>query len=474
MNLPENFVCEMRSLLGEERFSRLSQALMSSPEVSIRLNHSKCGESTVEGEPVAWCEEGYYLNERPAFTFDPLLHAGYYYVQEASSMFLHRVLKQYVSGPVILLDLCAAPGGKTTTALGALPEGSIVMCNEPIRPRAKVLAENLMKWGNPRVMVTNNYPADYAKSGLLFDVVVCDVPCSGEGMFRKDEEARNGWSEELVANCSRLQREIVAEAWNCLKKGGYLVYSTCTFNLHEDEENVAWIREELGGEVLPVDIDDRWGITSSLKSDELSLPVYRFLPGFTRGEGLFMAVIRKEGGDKQQEMTAGKTEKKGKERKKPMREDRGGTENLWVNPTDSYLFTSLPATGERVALPHDLVPYYKIAEKQLRILTAGVMLGETKGKEMLPHAALALSTAFRRTAFPEVELSYSEAISFLRGETLSLKEGVARGMVTVTYLGAPLGFVKNIGNRANNLYPREWRIKSTHLPDEAPQVCIEK
>lgn len=404
--------------MGEERFARFLDAFGHDAPTSIRINRRKCSEEDLrdiigdEGECVKWCDEGYYLPSRPAFTFDPRLHAGWYYVQEASSMFLYRVLRQLVSEPVAMLDMCAAPGGKSTTALAALPEGSSLVCNEPIRTRANILAENIQKWGWGNVTVTNNYPKDIARSGMKFDVVLCDVPCSGEGMFRKDEAAIGEWSVQNVKQCADLQREIVAEAWKCLNDNGILIYSTCTFNAHEDEENVAWICSELGATPIVISTNGDEGITGSLV-EGIDLPVYRFIPGLTMGEGLFMAVMRKG---------------------ESLSTEEGSPRNS-----------------------------RKKNDSRLRILYDGIPEGERKGKDIIPPHALALSVDFDSTKYPVVEVDYSTAINYLRREAIVLSPDAPRGYVVVAYQGARLGFAKNIGNRANNLYPQEWRIKSSHI-----------
>ena len=259
MNLPVDFINRTRDLLGEEQFAAFCEALSKESPVSIRVNRLKTDAVPEGGHRVPWCDTGYYLSSRPAFTFDPLFHAGCYYVQEASSMFLEQVLKQYVHEPVVMLDLCAAPGGKSTLARSVLPEGSLLVANEVMRNRVQVLAENVTKWGHPDTVVLNNDPADFAQLGELFDVILTDVPCSGEGMFRKDPVAVEEWSKENVALCWQRQRRIVSDIWPCLKPGGLLIYSTCTYNREENEDNVAWIAEELGAEMLPVEVQPEWG-----------------------------------------------------------------------------------------------------------------------------------------------------------------------------------------------------------------------
>ena len=447
MILPDSFSNYTSSLMGEQLYSCFLQGLQAIPPVSVRMNRSKCDDVPEGGILVPWCDCGYYLGERPAFTFDPLLHAGYYYVQEASSMFVHHVLRQYVDKPVRMLDMCAAPGGKSTAALGALPAGSTLMSNEPVRARAQILAENIQKWGNPNVIVTNNYPKDYARSGLLFDVILCDVPCSGEGMFRKDEGAVAEWSVQNVENCRQLQREIVEEAWQCLEPGGLLIYSTCTFNAKENEENVAWICENLGAEALPVDIKAEWGIRESLVKD-INLPVCRFIPGCTQGEGLFMAVLRK---------TSDEYKRGGKHGKiKPLKADSSISKCL-LNPEEFVFYAH---GNDVIAVPKCINSQYDTAAQSLKIIHAGIKMGTVKGKDFIPDQSLALSTALNRNAFALAELDYGQAINYLRRDAISLPQETARGFVLLTYKDAPLGFVKNIGNRVNNMYPQEWRIRT--------------
>jgi len=423
MTLPEEFIKETRTVMGEELFQRFCAALDEEAPVSIRLNPFRCSLGDIsmatKAGNVPWCEMGCYLTERPNFTFDPLLHAGVYYVQEASSMFVYHALKQYVHEPVQMLDLCAAPGGKTTCAMSALPDGSVLYANEPIRNRAQILSENIQKFGHPDIIVTNNYPKDYRKSGIMFDVILCDVPCSGEGMFRKDGNAVSEWSLQHVAQCQQLQRSIVAEAWQVLKPGGLLIYSTCTFNLHENEENVEWICKEMDAEMLPVHTEEDWNITGSLKQD-FQQPVYRFIPGKTKGEGLFMAVMRKRDNEKKGIRERGN--KRTRERENKRIRERGNDSCRPFtpkHPTNPSLHIVRPTFLEDLA-------------------ASGVY----------------------------VDVDYAQAINYLRREAITLPTDTPRGIVTICYQGHPLGLAKNIGNRANNLYPKEWRIKSTHIPEE--------
>jgi len=457
--------------MDDRMWRALEQGLACEPPVSIRLNPMKrcaagAGVAAEDGR-VPWCGNGVYLNRRPGFTFDPLMHAGIYYVQDASSMFLEHVLSRYAADrPVRVLDLCAAPGGKSTIARGVLQEGSLLFCNEPVHGRAMILAENIQKFGHEDVIVTNNYPADYGRSGLAFDVVIADVPCSGEGMFRKDAAARDGWSIQSVAKCSQLQRSIVQDVWNCLRPGGLLVYSTCTLNTAENEENVRFIADELGADVIPVDTEPSWNITGSLLGG-FTAPVYRFIPGITRGEGLFMAVLRKHGEeDGERAKTSSKKNKKTAEgsRKKTDLPDLSD----WIDGGGLYVMRK--CDGLYRAVPQWWAYIYDTAVKRLNVIHAGVTAGEIKGKDIVPAQSLLLSRTFRKEAFPLVELEYADAVAFLRKEAVPLPAGTPRGPVVMTYRGCPIGFEKNLGNRANNLYPAEWRIKSTHVPADGCEV----
>lgn len=390
--LPIDFTDMARRTMGEERFDCYLKAFETDAPVSIRLNPEKAKGLTADGERVPWCRNAYYLPQRPNFTYDPLLHAGCYYVQEAGSMFLDTVMQQWVpEAPVVMIDFCAAPGGKSLLARTALAAGSVLFSNEPMRNRANILAENVEKWGYADHFVTNNYPRDYRRAKMIADVVLCDVPCSGEGMFRKDEATIREWSMQNVEKCARLQREIVTDAWSCLADGGLFIYSTCTFNTHEDEENIQWMMDELGAEVLPVKVDAAWNITGSLL-DGFSQPVYRFIPGISKGEGLFLCVLRK-----------------------------GGT---WQQGQ------SLKALRK--------------SQQNLNIIYC-------------PKA---------QPDMVKVEVNYQQAMAYLRHEAITLGADVPRGMVGICFEGHLLGLAKNIGNRANNLYPKEWKIRTTYIPNE--------
>ncbi len=425
MLLPSAFKDLMRQHLGDTVAESLFLGLDQEPVVSIRLNPRKTAARLLL-ESVPWCPDAYYLTERPSFTFDPLLHAGIYYVQEASSMYLSEVMRQFMpqGQPLLALDLCAAPGGKSTLLSACLPEGSLLVCNEPVRSRAQILAENMTKWGDPSCVVTQNEPAEFARFIDTFDLLLTDVPCSGEGMFRREEQALSQWSLANVEQCWRRQRAIVQDAWCTLKPGGLLVYSTCTFNRFEDEDNVEWIARELGADVLMQ---------------------RHFLPGTDRGEGFFIAALRKHGTWQPSPLATSRPDK--------------------IDSLSGQFLLHATQQG-RIALPAPHAPLIERMLRSLRVLSCGVTLEEARGREWLPAPSLALSAANVRGTYPEAEVTYQQAIAFLRHETLRID--APKGIVLLTYKSHPLGFVKNLGPRANNLHPTQWRIRSTHVPTSPP------
>lgn len=449
MAFPEEFI----NILPASERDALLLALETEPEVSIRFNSKVADAQNLVLESldcradgrVQWMDRAVYLDHRPQFTMDPLLHQGCYYVQEASSMFLAQALKKCVSGPVRALDLCAAPGGKSTLLAQLLPEGSLLVSNEIQRGRAQILAENMVKWGRPGVMVTCNTPKQIGESSLMFDLIAVDAPCSGEGMFRKDEVAVRDWSLKNVEMCAARQREIIEDIWPALKAGGYLIYSTCTFNRQEDEDNVRWIMDRFGAQAIDLDPDPQWNIAGSLTDDEI--PVYHFMQHRTRGEGFFLCLLRKPEGT-----AAGL---KGR----PFRGDGSKVPaecKKWIE--DGYEFF---IKNESVyALPSDLKDDMWQTGQELYALVPGIEVAVMKGRDWVPAHALAMSAALNRDAFCSVEVTRQQALAYLHCDAIRL-EDAPRGIVLLTYKDIPLGFAKNIGNRANNMYPQEWRIRNS-------------
>ena len=453
MKLPEEFIEQLRGLMPDE-WEALADAISSSePSVAVRVNDARGVGVPDDPRRVPWCDQGFYLDDRPAFTFDPDWHAGRYYVQDASSMFITHVIRHFVNGPVRYLDLCAAPGGKTTAAMQALPQESLVVANEIVPPRARVLADNVIRWGNPRCVVTSNAPANLGKFEAFFDVIATDVPCSGEGMMRKDDEAVAQWSPALVEQCAQRQREILTDVWPALRPGGLLIYSTCTYNRQENEEIADFIVRELGATSLEVPVEPSWNIHPAIGSD---CHCYRFMPHRVDGEGLFMAVFRKEGnGPRQDVRIKEKTSKKADE-----------TAKNWLSRPDEYV---IEQQGDlSIAVPQDIRREVAALRASLNVLHAGVEIATVMGRKTVPHHALALSTARAHDTFPVCEVDYPTALRYLRGESITID--APRGYILIAHRGAILGFANNLGNRANNIYPKPLRILSTHLPDTKPQV----
>lgn len=443
MQLPELFAERMKAMLGAD-YAAFEQALQSPPPVSVRVNN-KLEDYKPSEDKVAWCDSGYYLDERPLFTADPFLHAGVYYVQEASSMFLKHVVKSFLADAVCVLDLCAAPGGKSTLFLESLPDNTLLVSNEIIRSRAQILAENITKWGNPNVVVTNNAPKDFQQFPQFFDAVLVDAPCSGEGMFRKDAGAIQEWSMQNVQNCAIRQKDILQDVWDSLKDNGLLIYSTCTYNREENEEQVAWICSELGAEQIKVDISIFGGIVESDYG-------YRFYPHQIKGEGLFMAVLRKS--------SAGHAASNSRTNK--LRKNTpiiNHTKAYGSQILNSENFEIIEQNNQIRAIPLSHLEVCLRLQNHLNCLINGVLIAEIKAKDHIPAHQFALSKIINSNQFLFYDVDYNTAISYLKRENILLPGTLQRAYVLIRYKQQILGWVKHLGNRTNNMYPQYWRIK---------------
>lgn len=453
MNLPESFRTQIQALLGNEA-DTFFQALHSEIPVSLRLNNGvKFLEESFYStfEKVLWCDRGYYLPSRPVFTLDPLFHAGMYYVQEAASMYLEQCVKQIVgenNEPQIALDLCAAPGGKSTHLANLLPQNSLLVSNEIIRSRANILHENIVKWGNPNCVVTNNDPKDFSALNHFFDIILVDAPCSGEGMFRKDTGAINEWSEANVKLCAERQQRILADVWGALKPNGYLIYSTCTYNLLENEQNVEWLLREFDAEPVNIPFSDEWGVTPSFVD---GIYAARFFPHKTQSEGLFMAVLKKR--------CDNSSFRKIKSVRSSFQKLNKNFDFVkeWINNYDNKTF--IQHANTIYALPTEYINEIELLTKHLKVLQTGIAIGEIKGKDVIPSAALALNKQIDRRQFVVWEVDTDTALNYLRRNSITAQADMPKGYILLTYKQTPLGWIKNIGNRTNNLYPQEWRIR---------------
>jgi len=447
--LPQSFIDMISAQSPRPEFARLIEALMADDSpVSVRLNRAKGASEALfaNAEAVPWCDDGLYLAERPQFTFDPALHQGLYYVQDASSMAQKAAVSHAcsllgtVGSPLRYLDACAAPGGKTTAAISALPHDTFVVANEFDPRRTSILIENLAKWGYPATVTRGDASRIKGFDGF-FDIVAADVPCSGEGMMRKDPQAVVQWSPELIAECAARQLDIVDSLWQTLRPGGVFIYSTCTFNLDEDERIVDHLISRYDAEPLNIPTLQRPGITGAC--EPYSFPAYRFLPGSVRGEGLFMAMLRKPGNSAPAKVKPAKI--------KPAKDINVPLKGEWVCIADKNTIR---------AVPQEHTDLLAAVTASMNVVAYGIEAGEIKGRDFVPAQALAMATDLQRGTYPEVEIDRDTALRYLRREAIALPDGTPRGITLLTHAGRPLGFAKNLGNRANNLYPTQWRILS--------------
>lgn len=419
---------------------------------SIRINPFKVSNLFKSEEQVPWCENGKYLKERPSFTADPLFHAGCYYVQEASSMFLEQVLKNStdLSENLKVLDLCAAPGGKSTLISSLLNKNSLLLANEIIKTRVPVLCDNLSKWGPENTYVSNNDPRDFKRLEGYFDVIVVDAPCSGSGMFRKDPSAINEWSENAVDLCSQRQKRILADVYPALKQNGTLIYSTCSYSKEENEEISDWLCEEFGLSPIQIPVKSEWGIIETL-SDKHKCFGYRFYPHKVKGEGFFITAFRKN------QETASPHIKRAKENSVNAKiEDliRKWLKNIQdlriVNLNDEYF--AIPARHEA-----DL----QYLQSKLYLKKSGVRMGKIMGKDLVPNHELAISL-LAGSIIPELNLTREQSIAYLKRDELRIESDI-RGWALMCFQGHPLGWAKILDNRLNNYFPKEIRITNPNL-----------
>lgn len=429
----------------------LMKALEEPSPVSIRINSSKWKERPINSEPVPWCKNGYYMPVRPSYTLDPLFHSGCYYPQEASGMFLEQAIRQSEVSleNIRVLDLCGAPGGKSTHLSDIIGKNNLLVANEVIRSRATILAETVTKWGSGNTLVTQNDPAVFGRLSGYFDIILVDAPCSGEGMFRSSV-AVNEWSVENTAHCSQRQKRILMDIWPALKENGILIYSTCTFNPGENEEIIKWLISRHEAEIVRLDIAEFTGIA---EIDYQGIFGYGFYPDKVKGEGFFISVIRKTGKPEKNSVRSQR-----RPELKPGKEELAAVNN-WTNISSERV---IKWGDEIIGVPCNIDSYIYLFQN-LKIVKAGTKIFVVKKNDYLPTHELALSNQLKKDAFPKNDIDFPSAISYLRRDNFSLSAS-AKGWNIVTYKGINLGFINNIGNRVNNYFPVEWRIKM-NVPD---------
>lgn len=451
MNFPSGFITSIEGLPGYTAAAFEQVHASAAAPVSVRINPAKKtnvagGYSVSSLEQVPWTTNGYYLPERPSFTFDPLFHAGTYYVQEASSMFLEQAMKQLapVEDGIRVLDLCAAPGGKSTHLVSLLDSQSLLVSNEVIRARSSILRDNIVKWGFANTVVTNNDPKDFQQLPGFFDVLVIDAPCSGSGLFRREPEAMEEWSAQNVQLCSQRQQRILADSWPALKTGGILIYSTCSYSAEEDEEIMDWIVKDLGAEHCSLQLQENWNIIETLTDD--GNKGYRFWPDKVKGEGFFMACFRKTADAEESPLKAGK-------KLTLLTRQEIAVASDWIISTGFRLFKNAQTV---YAWPEQHIDSMVVLLERTRLISSGIKTGELVRDKLIPDHALAMSTVIGGNV-PRINLDNDTAIRYLQRKDIGSVSG-SKGWALACYDNHPLGWMNMLPGRINNYYPKELRI----------------
>ena len=445
MVIPGKLLLELQHIKGfdEEAFVAAHGV---APATSVRVNPYKDIGLFTEEERIPWSSNGVYLKERPVFTLDPAFHAGAYYVQEASSMFLEHILKHILQNRngLRVLDLCAAPGGKSTLIASLLDKDSLLVSNEVIRTRASILEENMTRWGYMNTWVTSNDPRDLSKLEGYFDVIVVDAPCSGSGLWRKDERALDEWSEANVQLCGERQQRILADIWPALKEDGILVYATCSYSPQEDEEILDWLATTYKTASAQVPLKEEWGITEITTANGMT--GYRFFPHRVKGEGFFIAAVQKkeEGAFTKHHKFRTANDKKVQQSAGYLLQDEG----LVFLQTNKDTYNAIRAVHEE-----DL----QLLQKAVYLRKTGIELGSPAAKEWLPSHEVALSIDVNNK-LPYTDVTREQALRFLKREDMGIND-LEKGWLIIKYRGLGLGWVKSLGNRVNNYLPKHWRIR---------------
>jgi len=460
-NFPENFISSLSAEPGFDAGNFINAHQNIESPTSIRLNPFKKHPIKTNG-PVPWCAEGHYLDTRPSFTFDPLFHAGCYYVQEASSMFIDQILKTIRPNndePIKILDLCAAPGGKSTLINSSIGAEDLLVANEIIKTRVPVLCDNLNRWGTANIIVSNNDPKEFSRLTGFFDIILVDAPCSGSGMFRKDPAAMNEWSEANVTLCHQRQERILADVYPALKEEGYLIYSTCSYSHQENEEIVDWLCDTFDMESTAIPIYKEWGIVETL-SEKHKAYGYRFYPGQVKGEGLFAACLKKK------EATPGLSSFKTKGHQKLALQEIEFVKRYLIDP-ENYYYNKINDDWLAISRVHK--ESLDTLQRHLYLKKSGIRVGKVMGNDLIPDHELALSIHINKDAVLQTELTYQQAIQYLRRENIDINP-TDKGWSLMTFEGQALGWAKLLPNRINNYYPKEIRIFNPPPPKGGEEI----
>lgn len=453
MHLPQAFINSLQGLKGfdEELFVKAHD--VDEKITSVRFNQQKIGTNkessffnNITLSPVPWCKTGFYLSDRPSFTFDPLFHAGCYYVQEASSMFLEQALHQTINlnTPQKILDLCAAPGGKSTLIQSLMSKDSLLVTNDVIRSRANILKDNIIKWGCENVVVTNNDPKDFNRLEGFFDVLVVDAPCSGSGLFRREADAIGEWSTHNVTLCSQRQQRILANALPALKEEGILIYSTCSYSIAEDEQIADWLVKDFNLESIQLTVQPQWNIVE-IETNHKNFG-YRFWPHHLKGEGFFISVFRKKEGSTVKLNNASNS-------LEVLTKKEQQTLHNWTNSVDKIF---LKYKDTVYAWPQQQLYDFSVMLKNLKVIYSGVLAGTLVHDKLIPAHSLALSNIMGEKVLRSA-IDLNNAIAYLQRKDFQLT-GTNKGWMLATYQNHPLGWMNVLPTRINNYYPKELRI----------------
>ncbi len=446
LTIPESLLQELHGIKGFDRVKFVAAHATAAP-VSVRIHPVKGNGIFMTNDRVLWHENGVYLPERPVFTLDPAYHTGAYYVQEASSMYLGRMLQHVLAGRenLRILDLCAAPGGKSTLIASAMTDSSLLIANEVIRTRASILEENISRWGYMNTWVTSNDPRDLGKLTGYFDVIVVDAPCSGSGLWRKDANALNEWSEANVTLCHQRQQRILADVWPALKENGVLIYATCSYSPQEDEDVLDWLAATYSTKGLTIPPEEHWGITE-ITSPKHQMPGYRFYPGNVKGEGFFIAAVQKK-------ESAGSL--------KPLRFKTANNPKIQaaaahlLQRDDIVLIAGKDNCYNAVNMLHEAD--IALLQQAVYLRKTGLEAGTPMSKEWIPSHDVALCIDISKQ-LPAIDADREQALRYLKREETGI-DNIPKGWHVVRYNGQGLGWIKGLGNRTNNYLPKQWRIR---------------